>query len=74
MKKGLKKRKIYDCTCDSDGVIIEKNLTNIAHLNEKGNVIREEVYNDGEIDILIENTFKMGALFLQNLNIPLKVN
>ena len=62
MKKGLKKRKIYDCTCDSDGVIIEKNLTNIAHLNEKGNVIREEVYNDGEIDILIENTFANDLL------------
>ena len=62
MKKALKKRKIYDCVCDSEGAIVEKNLTNIAHLDESGNVIREEVYNEGEIDILVENTFVNGLL------------
>ena len=57
MKKALKKRKIYNCVCDSEGAIVERNLTNIVHLDESGNVIREEVYNEGEIDILVENTF-----------------
>ncbi|MFK8007021.1 MAG: hypothetical protein AB8H03_11640 [Saprospiraceae bacterium] len=62
MKKALKKRKTYDCVCDSEGTIIEKNLTNIVHLNENGNVTREEVYNEGEIDILVENTYENGSL------------
>jgi len=57
MKKALKKRTIYDCVCDSEGAIVEKNLTNIAHLDESENVVREEIYNEGEIDILVENTF-----------------
>ncbi|MFK7770749.1 MAG: hypothetical protein AB8F94_01370 [Saprospiraceae bacterium] len=57
MKKALKKRKIYDCVCDSEGAIVEKNLTNITYLDEKENVIREEIYNEGEIDVLVENTF-----------------
>lgn len=62
MKRAIKKRKIYDCVCDSEGAIVEKNLTNIVHLDESGNVIREEVYNEGEIDILVENTYENGLL------------
>ena len=45
MKKVLKKRKSFDCVCDSDGAIVDKNWTNITFLNEKGVVVREEVYN-----------------------------
>jgi hypothetical protein len=62
MKKVLKKRKSYECVCDSEGAIVEKNLTNITFLNEKGNIVREEVYNDGEIDILVENTYENDVL------------
>ena len=62
MKKALKKRKIYDCVCDSEGAIVEKNLTNITFLDEKGKVVREEVYNEGEIDILVENTYENDLL------------
>jgi hypothetical protein len=62
MKKVLKKRKSFDCVCDSEGAISEKTLTNITYLDEKGNVVREEVFNDGEIDILVENDYENGLL------------
>lgn len=62
MKKVIKKRKIYDCVCDPEGAIVEKNLTNIIFLNENGEVIREEVYNEGEIDILVEHTYENNLL------------
>jgi len=57
MKNTLKKRKIYNCVCDSEGAIVEKDLTNIAFFNEDGNITREEVYNEGEIDILVEREY-----------------
>ena len=57
MKSTLKKRKIYNCVCDSEGAIVEKDLTNIAFFNEDGNITREEVYNEGEIDILVEREY-----------------
>lgn len=62
MKKVLKKRKVYNCVCDSEGAIIEKKLTNITYLDENGKVVREEVFNDGEIDILVENDYENGLL------------
>lgn len=62
MKKVLKKRKSYECNCNEEGAITERELKNITIFNESGNVIREEVINNGEVDILIENDYENDAL------------
>ncbi len=61
MGKKLKSKQIFKSTCNEDGEIIENELTKTIHYDELGNVIGEEVFEEGELAILIENTY-VGAL------------
>ncbi|HFB99329.1 MAG TPA: hypothetical protein ENJ53_00855 [Phaeodactylibacter sp.] len=62
MKNTLKTRKVYSCTCDSDGNILEKNITNRTEFDSDGNVSKEEFYQDGETSMLIEATYQDGKI------------
>jgi len=61
MPKKLKSKKTYECECDAEGVITSQTLVNQTTYDKLGNSIREEVYENEEIAILVENTYE-GAL------------
>ena len=62
MKNTLKTRKVYSCSCDSDGNILDKNLTNLTAFDSDGNVTKEEFYQDGELSMLIQATYQDGKI------------
>jgi len=61
MGKKLKSKQIFKSTCNEEGEIIENELTKTIHYDEMGNVVGEEVFEDGKLAILIENIY-VGAL------------
>ncbi len=60
----LKSKKSYDYECDEDGNMTEKFLVSYVQYNEAGNSIREEIYENDEINILVEHIYE-GALLLK---------
>ena len=61
MEKKLKSKKSYNCDCDPEGAVTDQYLFNQTIFDELGNPIREEIYEEGELTILVENTYA-GAL------------